>query len=121
MRLERIQVLRMTLERIGEVSVPAQETWPAEHPLIGVLDEILGVLPRPAQSVRGPVEPVHMGRERVGVELPRRLGSRRLRAHSLDGGVRGSHSIDPEVILATERRSHIGQTHIYAAWLFRGI
>jgi len=89
-------------EQIGQIAVPAHKPRPAEHPLIGVLDEVLGVLTRPAQPVGGPVEPGHVVSERIGVELPRRLVS------CFNADVRGSHSINPDAILATERGSHIG-------------
>ncbi len=47
-------------QEIAEVVLVAEQARPSEHACVGLLDEILGVLTRAAQSPRGPVEPVEM-------------------------------------------------------------
>ena len=61
-------------QQVGEVVVAPHEPGTAQHPLVGVLDEILGVLPRPAQPVGGAIETLDMRAQRVRIQPAPRAG-----------------------------------------------
>ena len=48
----------------------AHEARAAQHTLERVLNEILGVRRRPAQSIRRPVQTAHVVRQRLGIKPP---------------------------------------------------
>jgi hypothetical protein len=57
--------------QLAEIVLTAHEARSAQHPLIGLLDEVLGVLAGAAQCPRRPKEPVEVVAERLWVEGPR--------------------------------------------------
>jgi hypothetical protein len=61
---------------VGEVVLAAHEARPAQHSLIGLLDEVLGVLTGAGQSPGRPEQPVEVVAERLWVERPRHRGPR---------------------------------------------
>ncbi len=56
------------LHQVGELVLAAQEARPGEHPHVGFLHEILGVLRGTAQRPGGPVETIEVLGQRLGVE-----------------------------------------------------
>lgn len=45
-------------QEVGKVVVTPHKAWPAQHSLVGVLHEVLCLVTRAGQSVRGPVEAI---------------------------------------------------------------
>ena len=70
-------------QEVREVVLAAQPARPRKHAGVGLLHQILGILPVPGERPGSPEEAVEMIAERVGFQPPQRRG-RRLWHHDGD-------------------------------------